>query len=146
RFGVLGSAGTDPRAQRGHPEYPRYLCATGNRQNGISHKRNPIMNKILLIIKREYLCRVKQKSFLLVTFLVPLFLIGIYALTIYLTAKSFENNQATVYVVDQSGLFEGKVENTGEITFIEGSDDVTAEKERILTEDGKNFLLIIPPD
>src|SRR5690554_4602034 len=104
------------------------------------------MNKILLIIKREYLSRVKKKSFLLVTFLVPLFLIGIYALTIYLTAKSFENNQATVYVIDQSGLFEGKVENTGEITFIEGSDDVTAEKERILTEDGKNFLLIIPPD
>ncbi|MGV3761778.1 ABC transporter permease [Parapedobacter sp.] len=104
------------------------------------------MNKILLIIKREYLSRVKKKSFLLVTFLVPLFLIGIYALTIYLTAKSFENNQATVYMVDQSGLFKGKIENTDDITFVEGSGDVTAAKERILTDEGKNFLLVIPPD
>ncbi|WP_262249025.1 ABC transporter permease [Parapedobacter soli] len=104
------------------------------------------MNKILLIIKREYLSRVKKKSFLLVTFLVPLFLIGIYALTIYLTAKSFENNQATVYVVDQSGLFEGKVANTEDVTFIGVSGDVAAEKERILAEGGKTFLLIIPAD
>lgn len=104
------------------------------------------MNKILLIIKREYLSRVKKKSFLLVTFLVPLFLIGIYALTIYLTAKSFESNEATVYMVDQSGLFAGKVENTKSVTFLEGSGDVVAEKERILGEGGKTFLLVIPPD
>src|SRR5690606_14146100 len=104
------------------------------------------MNKILLIIKREYLSRVKKKSFLLVTFLVPLFLIGIYALTIYLTAKSFESNHATVYIVDQSGLFEGLVENTKDITFIEATDDVAAEKKRMLDERGKTFLLVIPPD
>ncbi|MEC3879779.1 ABC transporter permease [Parapedobacter sp. 10938] len=104
------------------------------------------MNKILLIVKREYLSRVKKKSFLLVTFLVPLFLIGIYALTIYLTAKSFENNQATVYVVDQSGLFNGKVGNTDDITFLEGSGDIAAEKKRIMTEEGKTFLLVIPAD
>src|SRR3546814_7936090 len=75
------------------------------------------MNKILLIIKREYLSRVKKKSFLLVTFLVPLFLIGVYALTIYLTAKSFESNDATVYMVDQSGLFANKrsEEHTSEL-------------------------------
>src|SRR3546814_4478713 len=80
------------------------------------------MNKILLIIKREYLSRVKKKSFLLVTFLVPLFLIGVYALTIYLTAKSFESNDATVYMVDQSGLFANKVANTGSVTFLAASD------------------------
>jgi len=104
------------------------------------------MNKILLIIKREYLSRVKKKSFLLVTFLVPLFLIGIYALTIYLTAKSFESNQATVYVVDQSGLFSGKIDNTDQLTFLDASDDIPAEKARILNEKGKTFLLVIPPD
>mgnify|MGYP001201357578 CR=1 FL=1 len=104
------------------------------------------MNKILLIIKREYLSRVKKKSFLLVTFLVPLFLIGIYALTIYLTAKSFESNQATVYVVDQSGLFSGKIDNTDQLTFLDASDDIPSEKARILNEKGKTFLLVIPPD
>ncbi|SEL16636.1 ABC transporter permease [Parapedobacter koreensis] len=104
------------------------------------------MNKILLIIKREYLSRVKKKSFLLVTFLVPLFLIGIYALTIYLTAKSFESNQATVYVIDQSGLFEGKLANTNNITFRDASGDIPAEKEHILDEEEKTFLLIVPSD
>lgn len=104
------------------------------------------MNKILLIIKREYLSRVKKKSFLLVTFLVPLFLIGIYALTIYLTAKSFESNQAMVYVIDQSGLFAEKIANTKNVTFVEVSADISKEKERILNEEGKTFLLIIPPD
>lgn len=104
------------------------------------------MNKILLIVKREYLSRVKKKSFLLVTFLVPLFLIGIYALTIYLTAKSFESNDATVYMIDQSGLFANKVANTERITFVEAADNIAAEKERVLTEAGKTFLLVIPAD
>src|SRR5690606_41981393 len=104
------------------------------------------MNKILLIIKREYLSRVKKKSFLLVTFLVPLFLIGIYALTIYLTAKSFESNHATVYMIDQSGLFAGNIESTKDITFVEESGDVAEAKTRMLEEDGKAFLLVVPAD
>lgn len=106
------------------------------------------MNKILLIIKREYLSRVKKRSFLLVTFLVPLVIIGIYALTIYLTARSFENNKATVHVVDQSGMFAGKIESTKNITFISvaAEENTTDKRERMLEGEGKNFLLIIPPD
>ena len=106
------------------------------------------MNKILLIIRREYLSRVKKRSFLLVTFLVPLVIIGIYALTIYLTAQSFENNKATVHVMDQSGLFTGKIKDTKNLTFIPVPDaeQATVDRERLLEGDGKNFLLIIPPD
>ena len=106
------------------------------------------MNKILLIIRREYLSRVKKRSFLLVTFLVPLVIIGIYALTIYLTARSFENNKATVHVIDQSGLFAGKIANTKNLTFIPVPDaeDTTVDREQLLEGAGKNFLLIIPPD
>jgi ABC-type Na+ efflux pump, permease component len=102
------------------------------------------MNKILLIIKREYLSRVKKKSFLLVTFLVPLVIIGIYALTIYLTARSFESNRAVVQVIDQSGLFKGQFTDTGQITFEEITADVQEAKTRILSADGKTLLLIIP--
>lgn len=47
------------------------------------------MNKILLIIQREYLSRVKKKSFLLTTFLVPLFFIGMYVGIFFLTKKEF---------------------------------------------------------
>lgn len=102
------------------------------------------MNKILLIIQREYLSRVKKKSFLLVTFLVPLLIIGIYALTIVLTAKSFENNFTNVHVIDQSGLFAGKLTDDRQTAFVEVSSDVEAEKKNILENDSKSFLLIIP--
>ncbi|SFC09642.1 ABC-2 type transport system permease protein [Parapedobacter composti] len=104
------------------------------------------MNKILLIIKREYLSRVKKRSFLLVTFLVPLFIIGIYALTIYLTAESFRNSDAHVYVIDQSGLFKDGLADSKSIRFTEVTGDVQEQKTRILSEKERTFLLIIPPD
>src|SRR5690606_36007363 len=101
------------------------------------------MNKILLIIRREYLSRVKKKSFLLITFLVPLFLIAVYAAAIFLAVKSFESNQATVQVIDQSGLFKGKLHDTENITFIAVSDNVSHARDKV--REAKNtFLLIIP--
>src|SRR5690606_14140764 len=98
--------------------------------------------------KREYLSRVKKRSFLLVTFLVPLAIIGIYGLTIYLTARSFENSKATVHVIDQSGLFSGKIESTKNITFlpVATAENTANQREQLLDADGKNFLLIIPSD
>ena len=101
------------------------------------------MNKILLIIKREYLSRVKKKSFLLITFLVPLFLIAVYAMAIFLAVESYENNHATVQVIDQSGLFKGKLTNTDNITFQDIADDVPTARHNI-REREKTFLLIIP--
>jgi ABC-2 type transport system permease protein len=61
------------------------------------------MRKIGLIIKREYLSRVAKKSFLLITFLVPLLLVGISALSILITLSSKE--KTTIIVKDDSGYF-----------------------------------------
>lgn len=102
------------------------------------------MNKILLIIEREYLTRVKKKSFLLVTFLVPLLIIGVYALMIVLTMNSFENNLSNVHVVDQSGVFKDKFTDTKQTKFIVASSDIEAEKQQILKDGEKNYLLVIP--
>jgi len=104
------------------------------------------MNKILLIVKREYLSRVRKKSFLLATFLVPLLLIGIYGLTIYLTAKSYQNNEATVRVIDKSGLFTSNLKGDGKITFLEAGDNVQEEKAQVMESSGKTLLLVIPED
>jgi len=49
-------------------------------------------------------------------------------------------------MVDQSGVFANKIANTESVTFLEASDDIAAEKERILNEEGKTFLLVIPAD
>ena len=62
------------------------------------------MNKILLIIGREYLTRVRKKSFLLTTILVPLVIIGFYAVIIAIAVSDSEGEER-IAVIDKSGLF-----------------------------------------
>ena len=50
------------------------------------------MNKILLIIQREYFSRVKKKSFIWMTILVPTLFIGMYAFLGYLLANVDERS------------------------------------------------------
>ena len=65
------------------------------------------MSKIWLIIKREYLTRVRNKTFLLSTFLLPLiFILFIFGAS-YLSFKGKEHNRIAVY--DQSGVFKNKL-------------------------------------
>ena len=62
------------------------------------------MNKILLIIQREYLSRVKKKSFLVLTFLVPVLFIGMFAILGYLAVKGDDlGDDKKVQVIDMSG-------------------------------------------
>lgn len=60
------------------------------------------MNKILLIIRREYLSRVKKKSFIIMTFLTPLLIAGIYALIGYFTYKGISDTYDKVAVVNHN--------------------------------------------
>jgi len=57
------------------------------------------MNKILLIIRREYLSRVKKKSFIIMTFLTPLLIAGIYGLIGYFTYKGIKDTHDKIAVV-----------------------------------------------
>ena len=74
------------------------------------------MKKILLIIGREYSTRVKKKSFLLTTILIPVIIIGFYAAIIGI-AISGGTESETVAVIDKAGLFDGKPESTGGLNF-----------------------------
>ncbi|HIX54051.1 MAG TPA: ABC transporter permease [Candidatus Sphingobacterium stercoripullorum] len=105
------------------------------------------MNKTLIIIKREYLSRVKKKSFLLVTFLMPILFIGLYAAIIVLTMKSFENTHATVYVYDhgQDGVDE-LLENSKNLTFIKGEDDLAGRLAKLHSSKDNTGVLIISDD
>ena len=51
------------------------------------------MNKIWLIIKREYITRVRNKTFLLSTFLLPLVIVLFIAGSIFLSVKSAEGRK-----------------------------------------------------
>lgn len=64
------------------------------------------MNHLILIIKREYLAKVKNKSFILMTFLTPLIMVGLIALVTYLTSVNNEKVR-TISVLDQAGFLKG---------------------------------------
>ncbi|MFN8355825.1 MAG: ABC transporter permease [Spirosomataceae bacterium] len=68
------------------------------------------MNKIFLIIQREYLTRVKKKSFLLLTFLTPILITAIYAIPVLLFSTAKEVKKITV--IDESKLLNDAFKDT----------------------------------
>ncbi len=104
------------------------------------------MHKIALIIQREYLTRVRKRSFLLTTFLVPLFFIGMYVGIIFLTKKSFEETHAVVYVIDQEGAIAPKLKSTKNITYIHSNKALQEQLSGLKDEGNNTSILIIPKD
>lgn len=75
------------------------------------------MNKIGLIIRSEYLRRVAKKSFILLTFLVPL----LFAATLFipLWLSEFDNGEnEQIAVVDQIGKYKNALLDTAEFKFV----------------------------
>lgn len=64
------------------------------------------MNKIWIIIKREYLTRVKKKSFVVATLLLPLLFVAMLVVPILIAGGTDNENVA---VVDESKIFTGKI-------------------------------------
>ena len=62
------------------------------------------MSKLKLIIHREFIAKVRNKSFIIMTFLSPLIMVGMGALVYFLMKKNDEKVKEIVYV-DNSGLF-----------------------------------------
>lgn len=100
------------------------------------------MNKIILIIKREYFSRVKKKSFLIMTFLVPLLIIGMYALIFALSMKGGDNIPA-VEVIDDSGIFSKGLENKKSATFRKSELTLADAKQKVIKNEDA-FVLYIP--
>lgn len=96
------------------------------------------MNKIGLIIKREYLTRVRNKTFILSTILLPLFFIGFIFASAYLSVSSIEKQR--VAVSDDNGIFKNSFQNDKVITY-EFTDDVN---ETNFKEKGYSAYLRIP--
>ncbi|MFA9388869.1 MAG: ABC transporter permease [Prolixibacteraceae bacterium] len=101
------------------------------------------MNKIILILKREYLTRVKKKSFLLLTVLMPVLFGGIMAFVIYINTKENTNEQK-VAVIDRSGLFLGELKDSPSTKFIFVPIDEYQSIKDSLKESGYYGLLEIP--
>lgn len=66
------------------------------------------MNKIWLIIRREYVTRVRKKSFIVTTLLIPIMMFGLISLFVYMAVKS--EQKQTIVVHDESGFFVHKMD------------------------------------
>ena len=73
------------------------------------------MNKTWLIIQREYSTRVKNKRFIIVTFLMPLLIVGLIAGSAYLSISGTEHRE--IAVVDPNGFIKTSLKNTNQISF-----------------------------
>jgi ABC-2 type transport system permease protein len=73
------------------------------------------MNKIWLVIKREYLTRVRNRTFILSTILLPLFFVGFIFASAYFSIKSTEKQK--VAVSDSNGIFRNSFQNGDLITY-----------------------------
>lgn len=74
------------------------------------------MNKTWLIIKREYLSRVRNKTFLISTFLTPLLFVGVIAAVVFITVQN--STEEVVAVVDETGIFTNEVDSNKSIRFV----------------------------
>ena len=101
------------------------------------------MNKIWLIIQREFLSRVKKKSFLIATLLVPLLFPAIIGGMIYFAIQQDENaDQRTIEVLNNSEFV--KFEDTSKYKYVE----VTGELDQAKTafNESDDFALIYVPE
>ncbi|GAB3223767.1 ABC transporter permease [Spirosoma arcticum] len=101
------------------------------------------MHIIFLIIKREYLVRVRKKSFLVMTILGPLLIAAFYGLVGWAAIGSID--QKKVQVIDESGQFAGKFKNSPSLTYSFAKTPIATAKKAFL-KSGNDVLVLIPKD
>ena len=100
------------------------------------------MHKVLLVIQREYLARVKKKSFLIATLLTPLIFPAILAVFVWIAVEEKENQSLRVIeVVDETGLF--FMESSEQYAF--SSSSKTLEEAKALVLEGERYGALYLP-
>ncbi|MDP5139502.1 MAG: ABC transporter permease [Spirosomaceae bacterium] len=99
------------------------------------------MNNILLIIQREYLTRVKKKSFIVMTILGPVLIAAMYGIVIWSAMSSI--SQKSVQVLDESQLFVDKFPASETFIYEFISGDLDSAK-TAFKGSGKDALVFIP--
>ena len=102
------------------------------------------MNKVGLIISREYTTRVRKKTFILMSFLGPLLIVGFILLTAYLSKGNKEKYE--ILVVDESTLFDSILRNSEKYHLQWAPKDKNyAQIQEIFKKDEKLDLLVYLP-
>lgn len=99
---------------------------------------------IKVIISREYLNRVKKKSFIWITFLGPLFFAAMCILPSVIMVATKEEAKK-VGVVDESGIVMPFLTNTETIAFSDCSDEIPDSLKKNLEAKGLDAMLVVSP-
>lgn len=97
--------------------------------------------KTAIIIKREYLSRVKKRSFIITTLLLPILFIVFLFGTSYLAAKS--TREKKVIVKDDSGYFVNKLKSSKSVLYSYSQESVEELKKKLYS-DSFTALIYIP--
>ena len=98
------------------------------------------MSKIGIVIEREYMERVKKKSFIITTILMPMLMLVLMALPAIIM-NYVDSSATTVSVIDNSSMILPQLKNTESLTFRPATD---ATVDSALTRDGIDAVLVIP--
>src|SRR5690625_8021792 len=98
------------------------------------------MNHLLLVTKREYINRVRNKAFVIMTFLSPILMLGMATLIGYLSYKN-SDVERHINVLDESGLFKNEMIICSQYknSFLE---NVDLEEAKILIEETNIYGLL----
>lgn len=108
----------------------------GNRKTDLS-----TMNNLGLVIEREYLERVKRKSFIITTIVVPIVMIAIMAApTLFMLFG--DQDKKVIQVVDNSGQIAGRLQSNEEIKFVAS----TAPVDTLRNNEDVEAILVINSD
>ncbi|GAA4018422.1 ABC transporter permease [Hymenobacter fastidiosus] len=100
------------------------------------------MDKIFLIFQREYLTRVRKKSFVIMSLIGPLLTVALFAVPVLIARMS--DTDKTVAVADAGNLFGGRMpEAKDDIRFVPTTADL-AQAKRAFRESKHDALLYVP--
>jgi len=102
------------------------------------------MNKIGLIIKREYLSRVRKRSFLILTIVGPLLFAALMILPYVI--MNIKGDAKRILVIDETSWFENRFENNEEVTFVYMKQDLDSAKKLVVDKVFDAVLYVPLPD
>lgn len=104
------------------------------------------MNKVSVIIKREYLTRVRKKSFIIMTILAPVLMAALIILPTLLMMNQEQDYKKIAVIEDGSDLFRGKISNTKNLDFVYLEDVKISDLKNSFEQAGYYGILYISPE
>ena len=102
------------------------------------------MSILSLIIKREFIAKVRNKSFIVMTFLSPLLMVGLAAFVGYLSTMKSDVKEIIVH--DESGIFVNDFKNSEEYNYLDRSKESLASLKDSINAEKFEALLVIPKE